>query len=187
MTRHRPRDPALRALSLVLFTLFIGGWFAVPAARATPPSPQLDLRVETVGPAVPGRPVPFTIEVTPLVEGETIHVRVRPPADCTLIAGDTLLVVPASAKGETARFEYAVSIPAGVRRYVYVRAELFTASGRRIMRGRNLVLLAGPPLVPDVAPRIEPLGDGESGLVFDGVVVPTVGRPVGPTPPGIRR
>ena len=187
MTRHHPRAHALRIPLLVFVALLAGACFAVPGAFATPPQPLLDLDVTALSAPVPGRPVRFAVEVTPLAEGETIRIRVHPPADCALAGGDTLLVAPAPAKGEALPHEYTITIPSGVRRYVYVRAELVTASGRRITRGKNLVLLAGPLLVPDAVPRVEPAGKGESGLVYDGVPVPTVGRPVGPTPPGIVR
>jgi hypothetical protein len=187
MTRHRPRAYAPLIPRFVLAALFAAACFAVRAAHATPPSPQLDLDVTPLSAPVPGRPVTFAVEVTPLVEGETIRIRVRPPADCALTSGDTLLVVRAPAQGETRRFEYAIAIPSGVRRYVYVRADLVTASGRHITRGKNLVLVAGPLLVPDVAPRVVSRGAGESGLEFDGAPVPQVGHPVGPTPPGIGR
>jgi hypothetical protein len=187
MTRHRPRAHALASPIVVLAALVLEACLAVPGAHATPPSTRLELDVEPLTVAVPGRPTRFAVLVEPLAAGETLRILVRPPADCTLVSGDTLLVVPAPPVGETARFEYAISIPSGVRRHVYVRAELVTAEGRRITRGKNLVLLAGPLLVPDAVSRDVPLGDGASGVAYDGVVVPTQGRPVGPTPPGIRR
>jgi len=187
MTRHRQRARAPRSPIPFLAAIVLGACFAVGTARATPPSPQLEFEVTALAVPVPGRPVPFAVEVRPLVAGETLRIRVLPPADCALTSGDTLVVLPAPAKDEAARFTYSITIPSGVRRYVYVRAELVTATGRRIVRGKNLVLVAGPLLVPDAVPRVVPLGSGESGLVFDGMPVPTVGRPVGPTPPGIRR
>ncbi len=187
MTRHRPRAFALSSPIALFACLVVAACFFAPGAGATPPSPQLELAVEPLAVPVPGRPVPFVVEVEPLVEGETLRIRVRPPGDVRLLGGDTLIVVPAPPLGQKARFEYSVAIPSGVRRYVHVRAELVTASGRRITRGKNLVLTAGPLLVPDAVPRVQALGDGEQGVVYDGEPVPTIGRPFGPTPPGVKR
>jgi hypothetical protein len=177
----------LRRFFLAACLALAGASVRAPIAHATPPSPPLEFEVRALAVPVPGRPTPFVVEVAPLVPGETLRLRVVLPSDATLTRGDTLTVAPAPAVGERARFEFAVSIPSGVRRYVYVRAELVTATGRRITRGQNLVLVAGPLLVPDAVGRVVPAGGGESGLVYDGEPASKIGAPVGPTPPGIRR
>ena len=56
-------------------------------------------------------------------------------------------------------------VPPGRRRYVYVRAELVTAAGRRYTRGENLVVVAGPLAVPDPVSRIG--SDGKGGAVVE--------------------
>ncbi len=156
----------------------------VSRSPATPPSPPLDFLITLLESPRPGRPVPFAVEVRPLVDGERLRIRIVVPRDCSLVGGDTLRHVPRPAAGRTERLEYAVRIPPGLRRQVYVRAELETPGGHVYTRGENLILLAGEPREPPIRPRMVPDGRGGQGLSFDGSPVPTQGRPAGPTPPG---
>ena len=162
MPLHRAR--AHRAATLLLAGCSLLVVFAPPAG-ATPPRPPLDLRLVLLETPRPGRDVPFTIEVTPLVPGEQLHLTIAPPADTPLARGRRHETRRDLTPGRTQRFEGALRVPPGRRRYVYVRAELVTAAGRRYTRGENLVVLAGPLAVPDPASRSA--SDGRGGAVVE--------------------
>lgn len=181
------RAVARATLSLVVRTALLASVLVVVSplrVHATPPSPPLELTLTTLETPRPGRPVRFSVEVKPLVPAELVRVRVVPPRDCALVEGDTLLPIVGPPPQRTERLDYAIRIPSGLRRYVYVRAELLTPGGVVYMRGENLVLLAGEPLEPQVVAR--PVSDGHGGMTlsFDGKPVATQGRPEGPKPPG---
>lgn len=161
MPLHRARARRVAVLTLAGCALGV----AAPPAGATPPRPPLDLRIVLLETPLPGRDVPFTIEVTPLVPGEQLHVTIAPPTDTPLARGRRHETRRDPAPGRVQRFAGAVRVPPGRRRYVYVRAELVTAAGHRYTRGEHLVVLAGPLAAPDPASRLA--ADGRGGTVVE--------------------
>ena len=138
-------------------------------AGATPPQPPLDLRVVLLETPAPGKPVAYAIDVTPLLPAERLRVRVVPPRDVALaVPGDTLRFASDLAPGHARRFTGTLRVPPGRRRYVYVRAEIETASGRTWSRGEHLVVLAGAPLEPDPVARSRADGRGGALVEYDG-------------------
>src|SRR5262249_27619822 len=108
----------------------------VSPAAATPPQPPLDFDLRALEAPTPGRPVPCAVTVTPRALGESLKLRIVLPRDCALVDGDTLRIGPAPSVGEPRRFDFSVRVPPGLRRYIYVRAELTTPSGHVWTRGQ---------------------------------------------------
>ncbi|MGH7725294.1 MAG: hypothetical protein ACREOU_07670 [Candidatus Eiseniibacteriota bacterium] len=177
------RARGLKPATILGLALALAGTL-VSRSPATPPSPPLEFSIELLESPRPGRPVRFAVVARPLVDAERLRIRVVTPRDCALVTGDTLSHRSHVSPGRTERLEYSVRIPSGLKRYVYVRAELETPGGHVYTRGENLVLLAGVPLFPEAQARPVPDGRGGTGLSFDGQPVPVSGRPTGPTPPG---
>lgn len=162
---HR-RLRTIVAVSAFLVPALVG--IVASPARATPPRPPLDLDLVVLESPVPGRPVPFAIVVTPLVPAERLRLRIVPPGDVALARGDTLSLVTDVVPGRAHRFEGAFRLPPGLRRHVYVRAEITTVGGTTWTRGGDFDLLAGPPSRPEPAGRIRPDGRGGSLVEYDG-------------------
>jgi len=163
-----PRARALAALpTAIAFTLVL-----LPAlprhAHATPPQPPLELRLVLLDTPVPGRAVPFAIEVTPGIPAARLNVTIDPPRDVALVRGARRSTRSDVARGRAHRFEGALTVPPGRRRHVYVRAELVTAGGRRYTRGEHLVVLAGPLATPDPVARTVSDGRGGTLVEFEG-------------------
>lgn len=154
--------PAVIACTLVLLAAL------PPNARATPPSPPLELRLVLPERPVPGRAVPFAIEVTPGIPAARLSVTIAPPRDVALVRGTRRSTRSDVARGRAHRFEGALSVPPGRRHHVYVRAELLTAGGHRYTRGEHLVVLAGPLATPDPVPRTVSDGRGGRLVEFEG-------------------
>lgn len=138
---------------------------------ATPPRPPLELVLRLLEDPVPGRPVRYAIEVTPLVPVERLRIRVLPPRGVELASGDTATTVRDVPRGQARRFEGSLRVPPGRRHWVRVSAEATTSSGHTWTRGEHLVILAGPLAVPDPPQRVVPDGRGGSVVEFDGTIV----------------
>jgi hypothetical protein len=141
----------------------------VPPAVATPPEPPVELRLVLLETPAPGRPTPFAIEVTPRVPAGRMRVRVVAPRDVALAApGDTLLLAGETGIGQSRRWTGTARVPPGRRRFVYVRVEMDTPSGRTWSRGASLEFLAGPLLVPDPVAHARADGRGGTLVEYDG-------------------
>jgi hypothetical protein len=157
-----PRARAIRALVLVTACALAA---CVSPATATPPQPPLDLRLVLLETPRPGRDVPFAVEVTSLVPAGQLRLSIAPPGDVALVRGRRLMTWRDIAPGQAHRFEGALRVPPGRRRFVYVRAEITTPGGRRYTRGEHLVVLAGPLAVPDPVART--VSDGRGGMLVE--------------------
>ena len=165
MPLHRARLPLVALLAAGALALL--ATLATDTA-ATPPRPPLDLRLVLLETPRPGHEVPFAVEVTPLhPDGGEVRLTITPPGDVPLVRGRRSEVRRDVARGRTQRFEGALRVPPGKRRFVYVRAELVTPAGRRYTSGGHLVVLAGPPDTPDPVERVVPDGRGGTLVEYD--------------------
>jgi hypothetical protein len=169
MLMRKPRaralavPPAAMACALALGVSLLA---VLPrTARATPPQPPLELRLVLLEPPVPGRAVPFAVEITPGIPAARLEVAISPPRDVALVRGSARATRRDVAPGRLLRFDGSLAVPPGRRHHVYVRAELVTAGGRRYTRGEHLVVLAGPLLVPDPVART--VSDGRGGTLVE--------------------
>jgi hypothetical protein len=142
------------------------------SAHATPPQPPLDLRLVLLETPVPGRPVPFAVEVTPGIPADRLTVTVVPRRDAVLVRGPARWSRAAVAAGRSHRLEGALRVTPGRRHHVYVRAEIVTPAGHRYTRGEHLVVLAGPLAVPDPPARTVADGRGGTLVEYDGRQTP---------------
>jgi hypothetical protein len=157
--------PRRRARTLALVSALLTLAATPHPLGATPPQPPLELRLVLEETPRPGHPIPYAIEVTSLVPAERLRLRIVPRGGVSLARGDTLSTVTEVAPGRAHRFAGAFRIPPGLRRHVYVRAEITTAGGHVWTRGEHFVLLAGPPVVPDVIGRT--VSDGRRGSLIE--------------------
>lgn len=168
MPLHRARPHRIGAPVVAIGIAILAA--VVPTTRpaeATPPRPPIDLRLVLLDTPRPGRDVPFAVEATPLLPASELRLTIAPPRDVALVRGRGAESRRDVAPGRAQRFEGALRVPPGRRHFVYVRAELVTASGRRYSRGEHLVVLAGALAVPDPVARTMPDGRGGTLVEYD--------------------
>jgi hypothetical protein len=150
----------LRIRLAFALTLSLGA-VAPRFAWATPPSPPIDFVLSVQPGNGSGGPVPFSVEVVPLIPGASLTIEVDPATDVQVSGGLLRRTLTSPQAFARTRLDFAARLPRGLLRRVYVRATLVTADGARYTRGENLALLDGPRLDPE--PQFRLVDDGRGG------------------------